>query len=326
MFLLLRNKFFIAIILLQCIFGTVTNAGNTDFIFHHIADENFGPAILISNNGVEVFRFSNFYDQNSNKVPYKGYELDSYGQIKNIDTNRKLFLNLSITKNVVWMFLAVLLILSLLGYCYLWYRRNSYNTKPNFIVSFFEIIYDFLVNGIFRPNIGEKQYKRFSPFLIIMFFYIWVSNTLGLLPGAANVTGSISVASCLAFLVFIATNMNAKKKYLKDIFFPHVPAFLYPVMIPIEILEIFTRPFTLMLRLFLNMTSGHILILSVIGLIFTSHSIFVGCLAAIFNTLILILKIAVSFLQAYIFVLLSSIYIGSAVEEEHSDSNQQISS
>ena len=320
MFSIFKTRIFSIVVLLQFVFGTVTKASDTDFIFHHISDESFGPAILISNKGVEVFRFANFYDQNNNKVQYRGYELDDHGQIKNLDANRKIFVDLSITKNVVWMFLAIILILALLWYCYWWYRKNSYNTTPNFVVLFFETIYDFLVNGVIIHNIGEKQYKRFTPFLIVLFFYIWVSNTLGLLPGAANVTGSISVAACLALLVFITTNVNAKRKYLKDIFFPHVPVFLYPVMIPIEIIGIFTKPFTLMLRLFLNMTSGHILILSVIGLIFTSQSIFVGCLAATFNTFILILKIAVSFLQAYIFVLLSSIYIGAAVEEEHCDS------
>ena len=189
------------------------------------------------------------------------------------------------------------------------------HTTPRGIFVLFELLILFVKDEIACPNIGKQHYQRFMPYLLSIFFFIWLNNLLGLLPGAANVTGNISVTLVLALFTFFITNLNGNKHYWRHIFRTSgVPWWLSPIMIPVELLGLFTKPFALMVRLFANITAGHIILLSIIGLIFTLQSTWVGFISVPFSAFMLLLKLLVAFLQAYIFTLLSAIYLGAAVD------------
>lgn len=181
----------------------------------------------------------------------------------------------------------------------------------------------FVRDDIAKPNIGER-YKKFLPFLLSIFFFIWVLNLLGLVPGGANVTGNIAVTLVLAVITMIVVAINGNKNYWGHIFNPPVPGWLKPMMIPVEIIGIFTKPFALMIRLFANIAAGHIVILSLISLIFVaSHAMgttggFVMSVPSLALVLFIsVLELLVAALQAYIFTLLTALFIGMAVEEHH---------
>lgn len=319
------SKVFYKIILFFFIYSfenTKINAKEDNFIIHHVLDSHewhfFStkkydftiplPIIILSQKGINIFLSSKL----KNKT-YKGFFINEKGQIESVDKTLK-FIDLSITKNVAAMFLSFLILLLIFLYCAFWYKKNSFYTSPKGIVNAVEMMIEFLKNDILIPNIGE-QYKKFGAYLLTIFFYIWLNNMLGLLPGSANLTGCISVTACLAILTFLVTNINGSRHYWHHLFCPNVPKFLYPIMIPIEIISLFTKPMTLMIRLFANMTSGHIILLSIINLAFIFQSYSVGVACVFLNIFMLILKIIVSFLQAYIFTLLSAIYIRNAIEK-----------
>lgn len=302
--------------------STKINAKEDNFIIHHVLDSHewhfFStkkydftiplPIIILSQKGFDIFLSNKL----KNKT-YKGFYINEDGIIESTDKNLK-FIDLSITKNVAAMFLSFLILLLLFLYCAFWYKKNSFSKAPKGIVNAVEMMVDFIKNDILIPNIGE-QYKKFGHYLLTIFFYIWLNNMLGLLPGSANLTGCISITACLAILTFLITNLNGSKHYWHHLFFPSVPKFLYPIMIPIEIISLFTKPMTLMVRLFANITSGHIILLSIINLAFIFQSYSVGVACVFLNIFMLLLKIIVSFLQAYIFTLLSAIYISNAVKK-----------
>ena len=177
---------------------------------------------------------------------------------------------------------------------------------------------------IVKPNIG-KHYNKFLPYLLTLFFFILINNLLGLLPGSANVTGNIAITLVLSCITLIVTNLSGNKSYWGHIFNPPgVPLALMPIMIPIELVGIFTKPFALMIRLFANISAGHIIILSLISLIFMAQS-GLGNIAAwglspvavIFVLFMDLIEVLVAFLQAYIFTLLTSLFIGLATVEHH---------
>ncbi len=309
----------------------------TAFIGHHISDSHewhfatLGhthftlplPVILYSpEKGVDVFMSSNFLDGDHNRVPYNGYELDSHDKIQPVEAGINVY-DLSITKNVASMLISVVILFAIFLSI-----ANSYKQRkgkaPSGLQSFIEPIILFVRDDIAIPNIGRAKYERFMPFLLTVFFFIWVNNLMGLLPGAANLTGNISVTFVLAVFTFIITNINGNKNYWKHIFAtPGVPWWLLPIMIPVELLGVFTKPFSLMVRLFANITAGHIIILSILALIFLFESIAVGPVSVAFATFMNFLELLVAFLQAYVFTLLSAIYFGGAVEEHHHDEPEE---
>ena len=307
------------------------HSGGNDFIFHHISDDLkntffedtfngkevkptiYGIAILINKDGFNIFSIKNFFDEDGNKIPYKGFFINENNKIE--AENGKFFIDISITKNVMGIFLSAGLILIIFLMCSIWYLIFKGNKVPKGFIGAIECVFLYICEDVIKPNIGKK-YKEYIPYLMTLFFFILINNLLGLLPGSANVTGDISVTSCLAFITFLYTNLNGTKHYWKHIFAPEVPKFLYPIMIPIEFISLFTKPFTLLIRLFANMSSGHIILLSIINLAFIFQSYFAGICGVLINTFMIILKIGVAFLQAYIFTLLSSIYIGGATHEE----------
>jgi len=159
------------------------------------------------------------------------------------------------------------------------------------------------------------------PYLLTVFFFIWINNLIGLVPFfpfSSNLTGNIYFTFILAFITFLITTFSGNKAYWSHIFLPNVPKWLYPIMVPVEIIGIFTKPFSLMIRLFANITAGHIIILSLVSLIFVFKSVFVAPVSAAFVLFMSVLEMLVAALQAYVFTLLSALFIGQAVaEHEH---------
>ncbi len=304
-------------------------AAGDDFIMHHVKDAHAWhfatightpitlplPIILYSpDRGLELFSSSRFVDAHHHPLPYKGYTLTHHEKIVALDAGR-VFYDLSITKNVAAMLMSVLLLLAIALAAARRYQRNP-QVAPRGFWALLELLICYVRDEIAIPNLGPTKQKRFMPYLLSMFFFIWLNNLLGLLPGAANVTGNISITLVLALFTFVLTNLNGSRHYWGHIFnTPGVPRWLSPIMVPVELLGLFTKPFSLMIRLFANITAGHIILLSIIGLIFILQSTWAAVISVPFGAFMFLLKLLVAFLQAYIFTLLSAIYLGAAVEE-----------
>lgn len=249
------------------------------------------------------------------------YALESCMSLQNTASSWQDF---SITKNVFGMLLAMLLLILVFSKV-----SKAYSTRekqaPKGIQSFFEPLILFMRDEVVKPAIGEKDWKRFFPFIMCLFFFILFCNLLGLIPifpGSANITGNIGVTMMLALVVFVVVNLNGTKDYWMHILWmPGVPTFVKPLLAIIEILGIFIKPATLFIRLFANITAGHVIILSLVSLIFFFKSAMgmggaaagVG-LAVPFVFALNLLELFVAFLQAFVFSLLTALYIGSAVE------------
>ena len=279
------------------------------------------PVIIYSKSkGIEVFSSAKF---NHGHDAYQGYRLDEEGHIVAEDGSSD-FYDISISKNVLAMFIGVVTLLILaIG------MANSYKKRkgkaPKGIHNLLEPLILFIRDDVAKPSIGHKA-DKFMPLLLSIFFFIFVLNLYGLIPifpGGANVTGNIAITMVLAIVVFLTVNLNGNKYYWKHIFLPDVPVWMYPIIIPIEVLGVILKPFVLMLRLFANITAGHIIILGFFSLIFifgaiqTEIGFAVTPLSVGFTVFMSMLELLVAFLQAFVFTLLTSIYIGMAVEEHH---------
>ena len=236
------------------------------------------------------------------------------------------YFDLSITKTATGIFITVLFMFFVFLSIAKAYKRNP-NQAPKGLQAFMEPLILFVTDEVIKPSIGEKHYMRFVPFLLTVFFFIWFANMLGLIPfiGGVNVTGNIAVTIVLALLVFIITTVSANKNYWMHIVAtPGVPGWLLPLMIPIEIFGMILKPGVLCLRLFANITAGHIIILAFMSLIFIFANLYgteagygASLLALLFSIFMNLLELLVAFLQAYVFTLLASLYFGAAVEEHH---------
>jgi F-type H+-transporting ATPase subunit a len=308
--------------------GNEFSAG--EMILHHIADEHvwiftdqliwYLPVILYSPaDGFVTFSSREIFQTGS----YGNYVMD-HGKIYHVDPD-VFVLDISITKNVAQMFISIFILLAVFFLVARNYKKRSIG-PPKGIASFFEPIILFIRDDIAKDNIGHK-YERFMPYLLTIFFYIWFSNMIGLLPGAANVTGNIAVTGVLAFITLVITQFSGTKHYWAHIFnTPGVPWWLkipIPIMPLIEMVGIFTKPFALMIRLFANITAGHIIILSLLSLIFIFRTWTLSFLSIPFTVFMSFLELLVALLQAYIFTLLSAIFIGAAVEEHHEPSDKE---
>ncbi len=227
-------------------------------------------------------------------------------------------LDLSITKNVVSLLFAALLMFVLMRSAARSYKSEG-NYVPKGIARFIEPIVIFIRDEVAIANLGEENYRKYLPYLLNIFFFIWITSLLGLfpiIPGGANLTGNISFTLILAIFTLILTLFSAKKTYWGHIFNPPgVPAVLLPLMIPIELVGVFTKPFALTVRLFANMTAGHIIVLALIGIIFTFGSVAWSGLSLPMALFINVLELLVGILQAFIFTVLSALFIGEAVAE-----------
>ena len=282
------------------------------------------PVILYSqNSGLNIF-MSNKLAHNHT---YKGFvfsEVEKYrGKIVEVNENEEIIglpLDLSITKTVAAMMLAALVILLT------FLRMGSMYSGKNKIIpkglnGFLEPMIVFIRDEIAIPNIGPHKYERYMPYLLTVFFFILINNLMGLIPFfpfGANVTGNIAITMFLATVTFIITQISGTKTYWKHIFAtPGVPVWLSPIMIPVEIIGLFSKPFALMIRLFANITAGHIVVLSLVSLIFIFKQIWISSVSIPMVLFIDILEILVAFLQAYVFTLLSALFIGLSAKEHH---------
>ncbi len=320
------------------------NAGH--FILHHVMDSyewhiigNIAiplPIIVYSKtNGFHIFSSKKV----SHGHEYKGFTIAEHGEnsgklvevISEHETQLPL-LDLSFTKNVLAIVLSLILLMFIFIAAANRYKNNP-TGKPRGIQSFIEPFVVFLRDEIAKPAIGEKKYMKFMPYLLSIFFFIWINNMLGLLPtfpGGANVTGNITVTLVLALCTFLITTFRGNKNYWTHIFnTPGVPWWLkvpIPLMPVIELAGIFIKPFVLMVRLFANISAGHIIALGFYSLIFVFGAMVPGKewigiaespLSIVFTIFMFMLELLVAFIQAYVFTLLSAIYFGMATEEHH---------
>lgn len=311
-----------------------------ELIFEHISDSHqwhlWGdhghsthlplPVILWTDKGLEMFSSSHLeHHEDIYQGKYYGYRLEhehievvkADGQTDEEATAK--IIDISITKNVAQMLLSAALLVLIFSSVAKAYAKTGLNSAPKGLQSFMEPLIMFVRDDIAIPNIGEKKYERFLPFLLTVFFFIWINNMLGLLPIGANLTGNIAFTLTMGVITLILTVINGNKHYWAHIFAPSVPAWLLPIMIPVEVIGILSKPFALIIRLFANITAGHIIVISLISLIFIFKSIAIAPVSIAFVLFMDVLELLVAFLQAYIFTMLTALFIGSAMadHEEH---------
>ena len=196
------------------------------------------------------------------------------------------------------------------------YKKNA-GKAPKGVQSLFEPVIIYIRDEVVKPSIGDN-YQKYLPYLLTLFFFIWFGNLLGLIPGAANMTGNIAVTAVLALGTFFITNFSGNRAYWSHIFWtPGVPWWLRPIILPVELIGVLTKPVSLMVRLFVSITAGHIVVLSLVSLTFIFHSWTIGFGSTVIVTLITIIELLVATIQAYVFTMFTSLYIGMAVEEHH---------
>ena len=245
-------------------------------------------------------------------------EVDEHGEL----VEAGMPLDFSITKNVFMMMLSVIVLLWVFLGLARSYKRMGIS-EPRGLAGFIEPVIVFIEEDVAIPNIGEGNHIRYMPYLLTIFFFILLNNLMGLIPFfpfGANVTGNIALTMVLALFTFIITTFSGNRSYWQHIFnTPGVPVWLAPIMIPVEIIGMFTKPFALMVRLFANITAGHIIVLSLISMIFIFKSLFMSVPSLVMVLFMDCIELLVAFLQAYIFTLLSALFIGLAMPEHHHD-------
>ena len=311
----------------------------TETILEHIKDDHswhlWGdktihlPVILYSDKGIELFSSAKLMGEHHEPALYAGnYNYKKVeGKIKVVNADGSVDETLtakvwdfSITKNVASLFVSIAILLLVFLTVGGAYRKRGVKSAPKGLQSFMEPIVLFVRDEVAKPNIGHK-YAKYMPFLLTIFFLILINNFLGLIPffpGGANVSGNIAFTMTLAVFVFIVVNLNGNKSYWQHIFWmPGMHWTMKVFLAPIELIGVFTKPISLMIRLFANITAGHILVLSLICLIFIFKTVFASAIAVPFAVFIGLIELLVAFLQAYIFTMLSAMYIGMATEEHH---------
>lgn len=320
-----------------------TSKENKEFIDHHLLDAHdftlmvdkeghhigFPLPVIFYDNGIHAFMSNSkegFMHGEPTEIDGSYYKLhhekifktDAAGTLTlgedGFPTNERP-LDLSITKSVLILLLVSVFMLVLFAGMAKSYKKS---VVPTGAARFLEPLIIFVRDEVAIPNIGHK-YKRFMGYLLTVFFFILFLNVLGLMPFGINVTGNITMTFFLAILTYLITTFSANKDYWKHIFWmPGVPVPMKLIMLPIELLGTITKPFALMIRLFANMTAGHIVVMSLIGLIYVFKNFAAGIAFPFLTLVIYLLEVLVAFLQAYIFTMLSALFIGMAVQEhEH---------
>lgn len=288
--------------------------------------------VILWDDGIKFFSSSEFHHGETIAEAGGDYYALEHGKIYKTDAEGNLShdeeghitnpkpIDFSITKNVVMMVITGLLMLWLFTSLARSYARN--NGVPTGAGRFFEPIVIYIRDDIARPTIGEKRYKKYMPFLLTIFFFIWFLNMFGLTPLGINVTGNIAITFGLALLTFLITNFTGTKDYWKHLVDPLGDAMpwygklpIYIILVPIELLGLIIKPFALLIRLYANMQAGHIVLMSLIGLMFIFKSWIGSPLSFFLAFAITLIEVLVALLQAYIFTMLSSLYFGFASEE-----------
>lgn len=273
--------------------------------------------------GFDIFSSSKFEHGHAS---YNGYSVHFTG-MKEVITSAdgaKIY-DLSITKNVLSMMISVVLLLVIMLNVAKKYKKNGVMTAPSGFQNALEPVITFIRDEVAKPNIG-KLHMRYMPLLLTVFFFIWINNLLGLLPGGANFTGNIAVTGCLALIAFIVIIFSGNKHFWGHLFNPPgVPFGVKLLLVPIELISLFIKPTALMIRLFANMLAGHIVILSVVSIIFIFGAMSVGAGAGFsivslaFAIFMFMLELLVAAIQAFIFANLTAVFIGQSVEDPHHD-------
>ena len=287
------------------------------------------PVILYTDKGLEVFSSSKLINEHHEPVAYAGkntYKVNKEsGKVQILNAvgtanHKAKLVDISITKNVATLLLSMLLVCVVFLSVARAYTKRGVTSAPKGLQSFLEPIILFVRDDIAKPNIGPK-YAKYMPFLLSIFFFIWLNNLLGLIPffpGGANLSGNIAFTMVLALIVFVVVNVNSNKAFWKHVFWmPGVPVPMKIFLAPIELLGVFIKPISLMIRLFANITAGHILVLALICLIFVFKAVAAAAVAVPFAAFIYCIELLVAFLQAFIFTMLTALYIGMATEEHH---------
>lgn len=323
-------------------------AERKEFIKHHLLDSHdfhlfsygkesghekhvgFPLPVILWDNGLHMFMSSKFdhghavAESNGNYYMIghhdgKIYKTDAAGTVthdeKGHTTNEKP-LDLSITKNVTMILITGLIMFLLFAGLGKSYKKNGSIAKG--AGRFFEPLILYVRDEIAIPNIGEKHYKKYMSFLLTVFFFVWFLNIFGLTPLGINVTGNIAITAALAVITYLITTFTAKKDYWGHIFWmPGVPVPMKFVLAPIELLGTIIKPFSLMIRLYANILAGHVVLMSLVALMYKADSIVGSPLAFLLSFVLMLLEVLVALLQAYIFTMLAALYFGAAVEEHH---------
>jgi F-type H+-transporting ATPase subunit a len=312
------------------IFGYKNEAGELEHV-------GFPLPVILWDNGLQIFSSSKFHHGEETAEVNGNFYRIHHSKIYKTDASGYLFmkegagfsgdeyhptnvkpLDFSITKNVFMIFVVALIMFLLFKSLAKSYAKNGGIASG--AGRFFEPIVLYVRDEIAIPNIGEKHYKKYMSYLLTIFFFVWFLNIFGLTPFGINVTGNIAVTACLALITFFITTFTAKKDYWGHIFWmPGVPVPMKIILAPIELLGIFIKPFALMIRLYANIVAGHIVLMSLIGLMFVFKNWIGSSLSFLLSFAISLIEILVALLQAYIFTMLSALYFGSAVEEHHHD-------
>lgn len=313
-----------------------------EIIFHHLGDA-YGwevpfshshriplPVIARDASGEwHVFSSSRVTDGSVYEGFYIAKEGDYANKLvaKDADGNEYRPLDFSVTKDVAALFIAAALVMLIAFAVVRWYKKHGMKAPRRWTASF-EFLVEFIYMGVIRPTMGSKA-KQYAPYLLTAFFFIFVMNLLGLMvifPGGANLTGNIAITLVLALCTFLITNLRGNKHYWKDIFWPDVPIWLkcpIPIMQAIELFGIFTKPAALCVRLFANMMGGHMIVIVLTLFIFIFASFGpavtggVTVFSVLFSLFMLLIDTLVSFIQAYVFTMLSTLFISMAVCDPH---------
>ena len=317
-----------------------------EIIFEHLGD-GYGwevpfnhhlriplPIIVKASDGFHVFMSSKVADGKIYKdgdIEFKiaGKDSPYKGKVVEIKDGKEIkpTIDISITKNVAALIISILLVIGLLLWMASYHRRHPYKT-PRKGLGALEALVTFIYDSVVKSTLKDKA-RKFAPYLLSVFFFIFFMNLLGLVvvfPGGANLTGNIAVTLVLAILTFLVTNIFGTKHYWKEIFWPDVPLWLkfpLPIMPLIEIFGMFTKPAALTVRLFANMMGGHmiVLVLTLLIFIFAAVNPVAGgattVVSVLFSIFMLLIDVLVSFIQAYVFTMLSTIFISLAQEHEH---------
>lgn len=278
------------------------------------------------------FSFKHIEEAEHHHTTYEGFKLAEEGEAnkgKIVELNPATGewerpLDLSLTKNAVGLFLNSIILICIVMYCANWYKKKKpEDTAPKGFVGLIEMMVTMVYNDIIKANIPQHV-QRYSGYLLCAFFFIFLTNLIGLIPGSANLTGNIAVTCVLACCTFLFTNIGGNKEYWKEIFWADgMPTWLKPIMAVIEFFGLFTKPVALMIRLFANIMAGHAALLALIGVIFITAQIGAAIngimtpLAVFFAIFLDCLELLVAFIQAYVFTMLSAVFIGLSVPKHH---------
>ncbi|MBP5559511.1 MAG: F0F1 ATP synthase subunit A [Bacteroidales bacterium] len=310
----------------EYIFGHISDAYEWHLLTFKGKEVAIPLPCIVFNDGIQVFsseRLAHGAEYNGLRIAARGEPHE--GKIVRVSDGGRPF-DISITKNVLGLMADSLILVVLILLCARWYRRHdALKEAPRGIAGLFEPLIVMIEQDVIKDAVGP-EYRKYSPYLLTAFFFILINNLMGIVPffpGGANITGNIAVTLVLALFTFAMVNIFGNKHYWKDILWPDVPIFLkaIPIMPIIEIVGMFTKPFSLMIRLFANMLAGHIMLLSTIALIFLTAKMgpvlngSLSFVSVLFGIFLDCLELLVAFIQAYVFTMLSSVFIGLAHQQ-----------